>query len=449
VVGTRPANISSMGLSSGTVTGLNSHRRVKFPYGAKRVGLVFANVYCAQPTVISGFDNPGPNPINVQASIGAISAGAIPHQGRAFKVYSWDSGQERYVNADGTAEKILTLAGGECGILDTGQSVEVGGERWVHTYVNVASGAYFPMNPNGSGMPGNTARGEGVTSSVGETSKVLLASGTWTTTGQNGQTYDPVAIVDLDALEDGSDWQAALLIGDSLNGGLYGGQEAFSLADKIPVTMIARGQEQATTFTAAAASSRYRRGLWSFCRTKWAALQYLTNDIADNPISLATLQGMDQDLVRFLQRRGIYLVARATLPPTAASVDSWATLSGQYLQLDSSKGQRGINEQTRQDYNAALRAMPLLATLGNGAQIRTWTAGPTGSVVADVWKPLEVLETVDPALGRSTAENFNGNPIGKWVAGYTTDGLHPGTNPGTAAQRAGWEGVIDWMKANR
>lgn len=186
IVGTRPGVLNNAGLSASGI-GTNAHRRVKFPYGAKCVGIAYANVYSL---VGGGLDGVPPNAVLIRASLGKIAASAVPSKG--VPAVWWDNANKRVAYVDDDAAFAYTLPPSDVVIFNTGESVEVGGERWVHTYAIGDSGGVVPLFETKA----LTGRGEATSSSIGETDKTTFASATWGTT-VTAKVFEPFAIVDL------------------------------------------------------------------------------------------------------------------------------------------------------------------------------------------------------------------------------------------------------------
>jgi hypothetical protein len=429
VVGTRSGNTSSSTCSNGTNTGSNSHRRIVFPNGARRVGLLYANfiVNPAHGGDLGSYDNRLPNPITVSASMGPTTVGVSPTPARPSVYFGYDTSTAR--SLDGT-QLSVSLAPADFVVFDTGMSVEPGGAMFVNTYATVPSGQVFPQLT--TEVPG-TSRGEAATKSVGEPDRTNVAAGGWKANATTGA-YEAYAIVDLDPAATGGPRAAILAVGDSLLAGAYGFRALLS-QDGRPFVSIARGSEAARTFLNFNYTTAYRRTL-AHARCQGAVVQYFTNDAAleDGRQTLTAWQANDSKLFAFLRGYGIAKIGRCTIPPTTASADGWSTLSGQYLNM--AHGQRGAREGTRQAYNAYLRSFPLVTTLPSAAEVRDMSSRyGAGALVFDCWKHMEVMEP--DTSGHATG---NGQPIGKWTVvngPCTADGLHPGTAAGSNLQRAG------------
>ncbi|MFB0840945.1 SGNH/GDSL hydrolase family protein [Paenibacillus oleatilyticus] len=274
-VATRGSHLGS-GLSDGIVKTQTSVTCHEFTCDVPEVQLVYANYF--------DFDSPGPNPINVKASI----------------EYPIGSGFRYEVFFHGGKREIEIAPGADVESRSIPLNAKAKTKCLVFSCATVPEGGKFPR-----GQVAYSNRGEGLKNGD------IVDSGTPDTQGQ--YVYHPVAIIGRPK----EPTPAVLIVGDSIASGAQDNPQdrgfiPLALGNEIPWIRISKGNESVYGF--AGAACRFRMRLAKYCTH--AIIHSGTNDFVQK--NLAQYQN---DLIALLQSLSDYGLKNfvCTIPPRTVS----------------------------------------------------------------------------------------------------------------------------------
>lgn len=241
------------------------------------------------------------------------------------------------------------------------------------------------------------ARGEGTNYYGGGGDKL---TGTWTDFTDAVPPTIPVAIIGTGALD--PDHPVVALIGDSIMEPTDAWAVQHALANSIDFLQLGVGAQAMSHLADSAVRARWW-GDGVLGAADVALLGMGRNDLT-GAAGMSTLQANAIAVWNALRADGVDDLWQTTTTPLTTSSDGWATVGNQ------TAGDSG--EPHRLSWNAWLRDG---APISGGAPVAT---GGSGTRAGEVGHPLTGI--VDVALAAESSLNS-----GKWVAGWTSDGLHP------------------------
>jgi lysophospholipase L1-like esterase len=297
---------------------------------------------------------------------------------------------------------------------------------WIRTYFQVASGVYVPLNGliatqnNFAGIPGfitsdGSTDGNNYrqTAATGTGNNDLLTSGyAWNTNFSFAKSYVPTVVLGQRAITSAAQ-PAICLDGDSIqwglqdqnNGGL-GYLNRWISASGLPHVELAGSSETMITETTFA-NYRVRMTLHQFCN--YSIVQYGTNDIYTNLVTLAQMKSNAAIVFQRLYNRGIIIMASTVLPTVSTCSPDCSQIANQTLHTVGT-------DAVRTGWNDYLRTFYTNTAAQNAAD-------PVLKYVSFVIDPALCIEA-----NASNVITIDGRYLYTGVGGgtsYFADGLHP------------------------
>lgn len=379
-----PSFDSSIGLSDGTILGGTAktrHVATRTFYGVR---LAFSNWFAGAGNT----EQDGPNPITARAAVEPLGNVIIP------------------VTFNG-ARSVLIQPGATVLSDPIGVDIAKGTTFYTRTFVQVAAGEKFPR---AGYITASSGEGNNYGSPVGAD---LTATGSASLTGigTNVRVFGPSMI--LGRVKDPGKPVVAI-IGDSIAQGANDNDQGFierALAGNYSFQKIAFPGEALDGWTGNNGLTRFRRA----SLLVQASITHAICEYGRNNMNVATVQADTLAAWTSIARMGVP-VYQTTITPQTTSTDGWTTVANQTVADATREGRRvAFNNWVRD--GAPISGGAPVAPGGSGTR-----AGQTGHPLAGWFEIADLSESARDS--------------GKWKAGFTADGTHPGPT-GAAAMAAG------------